>query len=157
MKLKLPLAKLIDITNALKSLHGQRKVIVDKEGKAVMQDGQIATEVIPFDLGAGVRLNVALMLMKLTPIVTAFEQTRDQVINKAKRDTTSEGSAMPEWGQGHPGFALAVAEMDKVLSEELELEFDAPIKVVDLKIDVNQFSPDLVIILSPILDFTAKA
>lgn len=163
MKLNLTLAKLYDLAGPngrLRSLHGTPKPVIDEKGAIVRNpDGSLLVDVIPLKLGAGVRLNVALMLIKFEPLIKAFEEIKASLIKEAKKaakDAAPAGATEEQyWVPTAPSLLAAQDALNALTLETREVEIDHRIKLSDLKPDENNLDPSLIIALQDVVDLSA--
>ncbi len=163
MKLNLTINRLYELAGPngrLRNLHGTPRPVLDDKGAVVRNpDGSLLVDVVPMKLGAGVRLNVALMLMKLDPLIKAFETVRDDLIKEAKKAAKAAAPTdTPEekyWTTSSPALLALQETLNALALETREVEIDKKLNLSDLKPDENNLDPQVIIGLQDVVDLGA--
>lgn len=145
----------LGVPGLIRELHGVTKVARNAKGEPVLSEaGAPIVELVPYDFAAGVRMKLALVYSKLSPLVEAFEEERKDLARKFKtkaREAKAEGisgelePSSPVWDDFHK-------ELRALLQTEIEVDRLPTIKEADLKADSNKITQGALAALIPILE-----
>lgn len=133
--------------NALTALQGVRKPSVGKDGELVKDgDNGYLITIEPYDIDYNARLNAALLLKKLKPLLEAFTDTRNDIIKDyTKKHKADELNKDIPFGAKSSVYQEYVSEINSLGKNTVKADIDeVVIKIKDLKIDKNKIDPGVI-------------
>ncbi len=133
------------VDGALISLHG-RSHIVEMGDKKVM-------ETLPYHLGVGTRMAVAMMISTLGKPLEACHRVHQELV---KAYTAKARAAHEPFAAGQPSYENCSRDVQELMDVEVEVGDLTKIKLVDLHVDENRIDPRHVVALMPVTDTTSR-